>query len=63
MSTQADKVFGVIAIVAGMAIVVAAVTGFLVTPWVTAGASLVAIIWLAIVKRRPPEKKVYRTRL
>ena len=29
------------AIVAGMAIVVAAVTGFLVTPWVTAGASLV----------------------
>jgi len=43
-----------VAIVLGVAIVVAAVTGALVTPWIVIGASLLGMIWLAVAKRRPP---------
>jgi hypothetical protein len=63
VSTRADKVFGVLAIVLGVAMIVAAAVGALVTPWVVIGASLLGIIWLAVVKRRPPYKKVHRTTL
>jgi hypothetical protein len=60
VSRRGDKVFGVVAIVLGVAMIVAAAVDVLVTPWVVIGASLLGIIWLAVVKRRPPQK-VYRT--
>ena len=63
VSTRGDKVFGVLAMVLGVAIIAAAVVGAFVTPWVVIGASLLVLIWLAVVKRRPPEKKVYRVEL
>jgi hypothetical protein len=63
VSTRADKVFGVLAIVLGVAMIVAGAVGALVTPWAVIGASLLGIIWLAVVKRRPPHKKVHRTTL
>ena len=63
MSTRGDRVFGVIAIVVGLAMAVVGVTGFFVSQWITIGASLAVIVWLAIVRRRPPEKRVYRVKL
>jgi hypothetical protein len=39
------------------------VIGLFVTPWVLIGASVLVLIWLAVVRRRPPEKKVYRVEL
>lgn len=42
---------------------VAAVIGLFVTPWVVIGASVLVIVWLAVVRRRPPEKTVYRVKL
>jgi hypothetical protein len=63
MSTRGDKLFGALAIVLGVAIIVAAVVGVVVTPWVTIAASVLGIVWLAVAKRRPPEKRVHRTHL
>jgi hypothetical protein len=63
MSTRGDKVFGVVAIILGVGIVTAVVVGASLSVWATIGASLLIIIWLAVVRRRPPEKRVYRTRL
>jgi hypothetical protein len=54
---RAERVFGALAIVLGVAIIVAALVGVLVTPWVTIGASLLGILWLAVVKRRPPHRR------
>jgi hypothetical protein len=63
VSTRGDKFFGTLAIVLGIAMLVAAVIGLFVTPWVVIGASVLVIVWLAVVRRRPPEKKVYRVKL
>ena len=63
VSTRGDKVFGLIAILLGIAMIVAAVIGLFLTPWVLIGASVLVLIWLAVVTRRPPEKKVYRVEL
>jgi hypothetical protein len=43
--------------------IVVAVVGILVTPWATIGASLLVIVRLAVVRRRPAHKRVYRTHL
>jgi hypothetical protein len=61
--TRGDKVFGVVAIVLAIAMIVAALTGILAVRWVTIAASLLVIVWLAILRRRPPEKRVHRTRV
>jgi hypothetical protein len=47
------KLLGALAIVIGASLAVAAVLGFLVTPWVTIGVSLFATALLALHKRRP----------
>ena len=62
VATRGDRIFGVIAILLSIGIIVAVATGH-VTTWATIGASVLIISWLIIWRRRPPEKKVYRTHL
>jgi hypothetical protein len=50
--TIGDKVFGILAIILGIAIVVVAVLGVLVTPWVVIGASSLGIAWMTVARRR-----------
>jgi hypothetical protein len=50
--TTGDKIFGIIAIILGIAIVVVALLGVLVTPWVVIGASSLAIAWMTVARRR-----------
>jgi membrane associated rhomboid family serine protease len=61
--TRGDKVFAVVAIVIGLGMAIVGLTGLFVSYWVTIGATVAVIIWLAIVRRRPPEKRTYRTHL
>ena len=62
-STRGDKIFGVMTIVLAIAMMVAGLTGTFPVRWVTVAASLLIIVWLAILRRRPPEKRVHRTRM
>ena len=47
------KLLGALAIVIGASLAVAALLGFLVTPWLTIGMSLFGIALRALHKRRP----------
>jgi hypothetical protein len=47
------KLLGVLALVIGTSLALAALLGFLVTPWGTIGMSLFGIALLALHKRRP----------
>ena len=47
------KLLGALAMVTGSSLAVAALLGFLVTPWVTIGMSLFGIALLALHRRRP----------
>jgi hypothetical protein len=47
------KLLGALAIAIGASLVVAALVGFLVTPWVTIGMTLFGLALLALHKRRP----------
>jgi hypothetical protein len=47
------KLLGLVAIVVGASLAVAALLGVLVTPWVTIGMSLLGIALLVLHKRRP----------
>jgi hypothetical protein len=53
--TRGDKIFGVVAILVGIAIVVAAVMDIFVTPWVIIAASAAGITWVTIERRRSPQ--------
>ena len=47
------KLLGALAMVTGSSLAVAALLGFLATPWVTIGMSLFGIALLALHRRRP----------
>ena len=50
--TTGDKIFGITAILLGIAIVVVTMPGLLVTPWVLIVASSLGISWLSVARRR-----------
>jgi hypothetical protein len=58
--TKGDKVFGLLAIIVGIGVIVLAVLDLLVTSFVVIAASASAIVWLSIARRRPPSS--YRDR-